>query len=175
MKLFAAKYAPFRQTKYVIKNVSPQLSTEQRRGLLLTVFCPINRRSTFEKGGSTGAEPKPTPRGARHRKWRRRRLPASYDPRRVSNPFEKSRRRPPRRCTPTLICIRQLDTIECVSVYGLRARTMIIASASTAHAAALAKRRVAVIAIHQSNKTGCRMRHTLRDLTRPSGSVRSCD
>ncbi len=39
----------------------------------------------------------------------------------VSNPFQKSRRRPPRRCTPALIRIRQLDTIECVSVYGLRA------------------------------------------------------
>jgi hypothetical protein len=39
-------------------------------------------------------------------------------------------------------------------------RTMIIASASTIHAAALAKRRAAVIVIHQSNKMGCRMRHT---------------
>ena len=85
----------------------------------------------------------------------------------VSNP--ESRRRPPRRCTPALIRIRQLDTIECVSVYGLRARTMIIASASMVHAAALAKRRAAVIVIHQSNKMSCRMRHALRDLTRPSG------
>ena len=49
--------------------------------------------------------------------------------------------------------IRQLDTIECVSVYGLRASgTMIIASASTIHAAALAKRRVAIIVIPNQTK-----------------------